>query len=250
IVGMADVLTYFFFQAEDGIRVFHVTGVQTCALPISSGRLSRSVRASRPNSAAGTSWTTRLSVPAGSTRSGPPSSWPAAAASAAPSGGVRVTANAQTRPSGSGPVGTSLTYGLRRLGHGLLQCFQPRPQPCVLLGERVPRGPGRQGRIGLPPVDAGLLRGVHRGDEQTQPDGEQFDVEQIDLDVAGDDDALVQHPFEEIGEAARRRTTGLGRGEVVGGVDGGHGALPGSRGVRTARAAGAVAVVRTAGRAD
>src|SRR6266511_2470806 len=26
----------FFVQAEDGIRVFHVTGVQTCALPISS----------------------------------------------------------------------------------------------------------------------------------------------------------------------------------------------------------------------
>src|SRR5690606_21825930 len=28
-------LLYFFFQAEDGIRDFHVTGVQTCALPIS-----------------------------------------------------------------------------------------------------------------------------------------------------------------------------------------------------------------------
>src|SRR5690606_40937729 len=28
----------FFFQAEDGIRDFHVTGVQTCALPISSSR--------------------------------------------------------------------------------------------------------------------------------------------------------------------------------------------------------------------
>src|SRR5690606_40048201 len=27
---------FFFFQAEDGIRVFHVTGVQTCALPISA----------------------------------------------------------------------------------------------------------------------------------------------------------------------------------------------------------------------
>src|SRR5690625_5891577 len=26
---------YFFFQAEDGIRAGHVTGVQTCALPIS-----------------------------------------------------------------------------------------------------------------------------------------------------------------------------------------------------------------------
>src|SRR5436309_11726673 len=27
-------ITFFFFQAEDGIRDFHVTGVQTCALPI------------------------------------------------------------------------------------------------------------------------------------------------------------------------------------------------------------------------
>src|SRR5690606_40895341 len=27
-------LLLFFFQAEDGIRDFHVTGVQTCALPI------------------------------------------------------------------------------------------------------------------------------------------------------------------------------------------------------------------------
>src|SRR5690606_40308535 len=27
-------LVSFFFQAEDGIRDFHVTGVQTCALPI------------------------------------------------------------------------------------------------------------------------------------------------------------------------------------------------------------------------
>src|SRR5690606_40283361 len=27
----------FFFQAEDGIRDFHVTGVQTCALPIWRG---------------------------------------------------------------------------------------------------------------------------------------------------------------------------------------------------------------------
>src|SRR5690606_40119029 len=27
-------IVYFFFQEEDGIRDFHVTGVQTCALPI------------------------------------------------------------------------------------------------------------------------------------------------------------------------------------------------------------------------
>src|SRR2546421_465651 len=31
-------LTFFFFQAEDGIRYLIVTGVQTCALPISSRR--------------------------------------------------------------------------------------------------------------------------------------------------------------------------------------------------------------------
>src|SRR5690606_39767904 len=30
-----DIAVAFFFQAEDGIRDFHVTGVQTCALPIS-----------------------------------------------------------------------------------------------------------------------------------------------------------------------------------------------------------------------
>src|SRR6266496_5308401 len=30
-------LNFFFFQAEDGIRDLYVTGVQTCALPISVG---------------------------------------------------------------------------------------------------------------------------------------------------------------------------------------------------------------------
>src|SRR5690606_39511455 len=38
----------FFFQAEDGIRVFHVTGVQTCALPILElGQLARAAHALR-----------------------------------------------------------------------------------------------------------------------------------------------------------------------------------------------------------
>src|SRR5215510_9367004 len=36
---MRDFLQFFFFQAEDGIRDGHVTGVQTCALPISPGPL-------------------------------------------------------------------------------------------------------------------------------------------------------------------------------------------------------------------
>src|SRR6266446_9154407 len=32
---MSRILFFFFFQAEDGIRDYKVTGVQTCALPIS-----------------------------------------------------------------------------------------------------------------------------------------------------------------------------------------------------------------------
>src|SRR5205807_6958015 len=34
-ITTATILVYFFFQAEDGIRDYKVTGVQTCALPIS-----------------------------------------------------------------------------------------------------------------------------------------------------------------------------------------------------------------------
>src|SRR5256885_7603693 len=32
---------FFFFQAEDGIRDYKVTGVQTCALPISAAQIAR-----------------------------------------------------------------------------------------------------------------------------------------------------------------------------------------------------------------
>src|SRR5215475_9577300 len=34
MLALYTILLFFFFQAEDGIRDFHVTGVQTCALPI------------------------------------------------------------------------------------------------------------------------------------------------------------------------------------------------------------------------
>src|SRR5207244_8575921 len=37
LIRLLDVCFYFFFQAEDGIRDDLVTGVQTCALPISRG---------------------------------------------------------------------------------------------------------------------------------------------------------------------------------------------------------------------
>src|SRR3712207_6967008 len=44
---MLRMLVFFFFQAEDGIRDIGVTGVQTCALPIWSGRRT-SPRRARP----------------------------------------------------------------------------------------------------------------------------------------------------------------------------------------------------------
>src|SRR5690606_40741663 len=40
-----DSVLFFFFQAEDGIRAFHVTGVQTCALPISRETLDQARQA-------------------------------------------------------------------------------------------------------------------------------------------------------------------------------------------------------------
>src|SRR2546426_6892345 len=43
-------VSFFFFQAEDGIRDYKVTGVQTCALPISqeAGRRRRAAPAAGP----------------------------------------------------------------------------------------------------------------------------------------------------------------------------------------------------------
>src|SRR3712207_7006950 len=42
VISLGFIVFFFFFQAEDGIRDIGVTGVQTCALPISrSGRGAR-----------------------------------------------------------------------------------------------------------------------------------------------------------------------------------------------------------------
>src|SRR5690606_40744498 len=52
----------FFFEAEDGIRDFHVTGVQTCALPISSSPTERLPSSPAPG------WRPWLRPPAGPAR--------------------------------------------------------------------------------------------------------------------------------------------------------------------------------------
>src|SRR3989454_8227816 len=47
--GVDSVDFFFFFQAEDGIRDYKVTGVQTCALPISMGLLAHRVELQVPH---------------------------------------------------------------------------------------------------------------------------------------------------------------------------------------------------------
>src|SRR5256885_3245130 len=65
------ILTLFFFQAEDGIRDYKVTGVQTCALPISTAHPSR-----RPSSVSRALAGQFGCGPAGS-RTSPPTCYPA-----------------------------------------------------------------------------------------------------------------------------------------------------------------------------
>src|ERR1051325_5755136 len=55
-------------------------------------------------------------------------------------------------------------------------------------------------RVRLPPVDAHLACLVDRGDEEAQLDVEELDVEQVDRDVAGDHDSLVEHALQDVGQ--------------------------------------------------
>src|SRR5689334_24180037 len=50
--SLLSLIVFFFFQAEDGIRDGTVTGVQTCALPISAGPRTRRDAVARADGAA------------------------------------------------------------------------------------------------------------------------------------------------------------------------------------------------------
>src|SRR3989441_9714145 len=56
------VAVFFFFQAEDGIRDKLVTGVQTCALPISEALLALQQRVARPHELGGAFLDARLEL--------------------------------------------------------------------------------------------------------------------------------------------------------------------------------------------
>src|SRR6266511_4696454 len=125
-------LLFFFFQAEDGIRDFHVTGVQTCALPISAA-----TTWSRPRTSTRRwSWPPRSRAPATgrsrsarswSCRRGRPTTrapaelrgWQAAAGARAARGDVGVAGD-QRAPSAVGGGGDADPAGPRDpvVGHG------------------------------------------------------------------------------------------------------------------------------------
>ena len=52
--------------------------------------------------------------------------------------------------------------------------------------------------IVFPPIETDLLSFVDRTDEQPDPNGQQLDLGERYLDVAGDDEALVQDPVEDV----------------------------------------------------
>jgi hypothetical protein len=55
-----------------------------------------------------------------------------------------------------------------------------------------------KGRVIYPPIHAHLLGFVHRSDYQAKLDGQQFDVNEADLDIACYYDPFVQDTFEQV----------------------------------------------------
>src|SRR5690606_41038921 len=88
-------ISFFFFQAEDGIRDFHVTGVQTCALPICGTVKARSRRTVRGP---------RTTVRPCARTAGVPSAWPSSPGSATGRAGPEEIGRAARRER----VGTAL----------------------------------------------------------------------------------------------------------------------------------------------
>lgn len=69
---------------------------------------------------------------------------------------------------------------------------------------RLPAGGGgAEPGVVLPPVDAHFACRFEGGDHQPQLDRQQLDIEQVDLDVARNDDPLVEYPFQDVAKVGR-----------------------------------------------
>src|SRR5215467_7880547 len=132
-------LFFFFFQAEDGIRDYKVTGVQTCALPILRARLRRD----RPGQPPGRGQPGRgdehgVAVPGGPgrRRGRYPRLAPAGRPGAHRRG--RVARDGRARPAAAGGVRAGHR---RRVHRGLGGVPRPLPDRLAAGGRRDPRPP-------------------------------------------------------------------------------------------------------------
>src|SRR5207245_6105176 len=96
----------FFFQAEDGIRDATVTGVQTCALPISAAACTAAAC-----TAAATSFACRIAHPGGRQTAGLDSGWWLLPMAARIRGHLRLDTVCRVRPSDSARIGRALDRG-------------------------------------------------------------------------------------------------------------------------------------------
>src|SRR5690606_40266652 len=104
---------FFFFQAEDGIRDFHVTGVQTCALPISrNSSITTRSHATAWARASSRSAVTTTPLPAARPSSLTTYGGPKASSAAAASAGV-VQTRSEERRVGKGWVTGGGAWGAR-----------------------------------------------------------------------------------------------------------------------------------------
>src|SRR5919197_789577 len=104
----------------------------------------------------------------------------------------------------STPAGGSGAFTTLASAASLLRRFAVQPGlPLETLDSVLERRALRrtaEERIAVPPVDAHLAGLVRRSHQQAQPDREQLDVEQVDLNVARDHDALVEDALEHLGQ--------------------------------------------------
>ena len=56
-----------------------------------------------------------------------------------------------------------------------------------------------------PPIEPDLLGLVDRADEKPDLNGEELDVGEVDLDVADNDEALIEHAIENVDETVGAR---------------------------------------------
>ena len=72
-----------------------------------------------------------------------------------------------------------------------------------LIGRQRGGAGHRQPRVVAPPVQSDLFGLVDRAHEQSDLNRQQLDVREIDLDVASDDEPLVEDTVEDVDQAVR-----------------------------------------------